>query len=31
MSWEPLHKNKKCDLLATAGKDGKIKIYNALT
>ncbi|KRW98567.1 WD40-repeat-containing domain [Pseudocohnilembus persalinus] len=28
LSWEPLHKNKTCNLLASAGKDGKIKIWN---
>lgn len=29
LAWEPLHKNEKCDLLASSGKDATVRIWNA--
>jgi ribosome assembly protein 4 len=31
MAWEPMHLNAQCDRLATAGKDGTIRIWNVRT
>lgn len=31
MSWEPLHKNSKCEFLASSSKDCTVKIWNAAT
>lgn len=31
ISWEPLHSNAKCERLATASKDGTVKIWNMRT
>lgn len=28
LAWEPLHLNKKCNLLASAGKDSTVRIWN---
>mmetsp|Transcript_14587 Transcript_14587/g.57276 ORF Transcript_14587/g.57276 Transcript_14587/m.57276 type:complete len:470 (+) Transcript_14587:15-1424(+) len=30
MSWEPLHRNKDCTRLATAGKDGVLRVWNVV-
>lgn len=31
LSWEPFHKNSKCEFLASSSKDCSIKIWNAHT
>jgi ribosome assembly protein 4 len=31
MAWEPMHLNARCDMLATAGKDSAIRIWNVRT
>ena len=31
LSWEPLHLNDECNLLASSSKDGTVKIYNTKT
>jgi len=31
IAWEPMHKNKECDRLATASKDSLVKIWHART
>lgn len=30
LAWEPLHMNKNCDLLASAGKDSTVRIWNTV-